>query len=123
MCVEAILVANLLDGRPAEIAEIRRYERQHAWRQEAHQTGQRDAQVDVNLREHEGLCLGNRSLQIEPRGCVGKATAAQLPARTNLTLLAACAETTWRPLRCAPTTSQIGGPCVSSFTEAQPATT
>ena len=59
----------------AEIAEVGRHQRQHARRQEAHEARQRDAEVDVDLREHGGLCLGDRPFQIELRGAQARRSA------------------------------------------------
>ena len=53
--VDLVLVAHLIDGRAAEIAEIRRHERQHAGRQKAHQARKRHAEMDVNLGQHQFL--------------------------------------------------------------------
>jgi len=53
--VDAVLVSHLLDGGAAEIAEVGRHQRQHAGRQEAYEARQRDAEVDVDLREHRIL--------------------------------------------------------------------
>ena len=51
--VDFVLVADLIDGRAAEIAEIGRHQRQHARRQEAHQARKRHAEMDVNLGQHQ----------------------------------------------------------------------
>ena len=50
--IDATLARHLLDGGAAEIAEVRRHQRQHAWRQKAHEARQRHAEMDVDLGEH-----------------------------------------------------------------------
>ena len=53
--VDTIAVGKLLEGRAADIAQIRRHERKHAGRQEADEPRQRHAQIDMCIRKHRRL--------------------------------------------------------------------